>query len=138
MEFREPYKVYSAESNMESHLIVNMLHAKGIEALAVEDQSGVSLWAFGRITQFHQPDVWVEKANATEAARLIREFESEKQEPTAPSDPSGEIEVICEECEKSATYPGDFNGTTQECKYCHAYVDVGDLPWEEDFGSPED
>ena len=32
MKFKEPFKVYTAETNVEAHMIVNMLGANGIEA----------------------------------------------------------------------------------------------------------
>ena len=138
MGFQEPYKIYTADSNMESHLIVNMLRANGIDALAVEDQSGVSLWAFGRISQFHQPDIWIEKSDAEQAALLIRDFESAKQEQSLAANSTGDIRVECEECGKSSVFPQALDGPTQECSHCHAYVDVGELGWDDDFGEPEE
>ncbi len=50
MDFKQPVVVYTAATNMEAHLILQMLHANGIPAHAVEDQSGVSLWGAGTIT----------------------------------------------------------------------------------------
>ncbi len=75
MEFKDPFKVYTAAGNVEAHMIVNMLESQGIAAHAVEDTSGVSLWSFGIISQFHQPDVWVDKSTVQQAAELIRGFE---------------------------------------------------------------
>ena len=31
-----------------------------------------------------------------------------------------------------------LDGTTQECRHCHAYIDVGDLAWDDDFGELDD
>jgi hypothetical protein len=58
---KEPFKVYTAASNVEAQMIVVMLNSVGIESHAEEDRSGVSLWHMGTISQFHQPNVWVEK-----------------------------------------------------------------------------
>lgn len=150
MNFENPTVVHVATSNIDAHVIVDMLAANGIAANAVEDQSGVSLWMFGRIGQFHKPKVWVDKPNSVEAAQLIRSFETDRvqrgkaaeettalaseQETGTPS----QIEVVCEDCGKSTSFPRTLDGTTQECLHCWAFVDVGDLPWEEDFGEPVD
>ena len=137
MEFQEPFKLYTAASNIEAHMIVEMLGADGIAAFAEEDQSGVSLWAFGRISQFHQPNVWVEKSTARNAAELIRRFEETKRERENHDTSQGEIPVECEACGERSSFPESLNGTTQVCSHCDAFVDVGELDWDEDFGEPE-
>ncbi len=137
MDFKQPFRVYTAAGNVEAHLIVEMLVANGIPALAIEDQSGVSLWAMGTISQFHQPDVWIDKSTATQAIELIRQFEEVQRERIRPPASDNEIQAECEECGKLSTFPGSLNGTTQECSHCQAYMDVGELDWDEDFGEPE-
>lgn len=138
MDFKHPVVVYTAATNVEAHLIVDMLHAKGVPAHAVEDQSGLSLWAFGTISQFHKPNIWVEKSSAQEAAQLIQAFEKNRQDRENPRHSDGEVQAVCEDCGKTSVFPDSLNGTTQECSHCHAYVDVGDLPWDDDFGIPEE
>ncbi|MFO0821504.1 MAG: DUF2007 domain-containing protein [Pirellulales bacterium] len=138
MDFKKPVIVYTAATNVESHMIVEMLHANGVPAYAVEDQSGVSLWAFGTISQFHKPNVWVDEATFEKAAELIQDFEDKKQSRNTPVEATGDIQVICEDCGKSTSFPRSLDGTIQECRHCGAYVDVGELPWDDDFGEPED
>lgn len=138
MEFKQPVMLYTAATNVEAHVIVEMLHANGIPAHAVEDQSGVSLWMFGTISQFHQPNVWVDKSTAEKAAQLVRQFEDDKRERANPVAGIGETHVECEECGKTTTFPDTLNGTMQDCSHCSAYVDVGELPWSEDFGVPDE
>ncbi len=130
--------LYTAASNLEAYVIVDLLESNGIAAHAVEDQSGVSLWAFGTISQFHKPNVWVDEATAAQAAVLIQEFEDKKRARNQPVEGASDLCVVCEECEKTTMFPASLDGTTQQCQHCRAYVDVGDLPWEEDFGVPED
>lgn len=137
MDFQHPTVAYEAATNLEAHVIVEMLLANGIEALAVEDQSGVSLWSFGTISQFHKPKIWIEKENLTAVAQLIQEFEESKRQRNQPIEEPGDLEVVCEECGKATLFPAKLEGTLQECTHCDAYVDVGDLPWEDDFGEPE-
>ena len=43
MDFKKPVVVYTAATNIEAHLIVDMLLANGVPAHVIEDQSGVSL-----------------------------------------------------------------------------------------------
>jgi hypothetical protein len=137
MDLKEPFAVYTAAGNLEAHMIAEMLNANGIAAFADEDQSGVSLWAFGTISQFHKPRVWVEKSATADAARLIVDFEDQKRNRRNPGDSDGEIEVECEECGKTTTFPESLNGTTQECSHCHAYVDVGEFEWDDQIGEAE-
>lgn len=138
MDFKEPYVVYTAETNLESHLVVELLGSGGIEALAVEDQSGVSLWSFGTISQFHKPKIWIEKSNAERSIGLLRDFEEKKRQRSKTNSDVGEIAAVCEGCGTETLFATEFDGTTQDCPQCHSYIDVGDLPWQDDFGVPED
>lgn len=135
MDFDNPTIVFTAETNVESHLVVEMLRASGIEALAVEDQSGVSLWAFGTISQFHKPNVWVDTTDIDAAVVLVREFEKQKRTRNNTEGIGAPIVVTCEDCGKDTTFPGELNGTTQECAQCSAYLDVGEFEWNEDVSA---
>ena len=119
-------------------MLVAMLVANGIPAHAVEDQSGVSLWQFGTISQFHKPNVWIDKPTMEKAAELIRQFEEGRQKRDNPGVSTGEIRVEYEECGKITIFPDALDGTTQECSHCHAYVDVGELAWDEDVDEFDD
>ena len=132
MNFEDPTIVFTAATNVEAQLVAELLRANGIEAMAVEDQSGVSLWAFGTISQFHKPNVYVDKRNGAAAAELVREFEATKRERQTPADEDPDkIAVTCEDCGKTSLFPGKLNGTTQECPRCRAFLYVGDFPWDE-------
>jgi hypothetical protein len=138
MDLKNPVVVYTAAGNVEALMIMQMLEANGIPAHAVEDQSGVSLWMLGTISQFHKPKIWVAQATAGQAAELIRTYEEQKRQRRHPEQGTGQIEVVCEECGKTTTFPASLDGTTQECAHCRAYVDVGDQPWDDDLGTPEE
>ena len=98
MYFQEPFHVYTPATNVEAHVIVDLLSANGIPAMAVEDQSGASLWAFGTIGQFHRPKIWVDKPTAERAYALILDYEERKRERRHPDDSGGDVAVVCEEC----------------------------------------
>ena len=138
MNFENPVIIYTAANNIEVHLIVDMLEANGVPAHAVEDQSVVGLWALGTISQIHKPDVWVDESTVEQAASLIRDFELKRRARVNAGPGSGDTHVVCEDCGRTTSFPNSLDGTTQECAHCHAYIDVGELPWEEDFGVPED
>lgn len=138
MDFKEPFVVYTAETNLESHLVVELLANNGIEALAVEDQSGVSLWSFGTLSQFHKPKIWVEKSNSERSISILQDFEEKKRQRSKANSNGGEITAVCEECGTETLFAKEFDGTTQDCPHCHSYIDVGDLPWQDDFGEPDD
>ena len=136
MDFKKPVIVYTAATNVDAHLIVDLLQANGVPAHAVEDQSGVSLWAFGTISQFHKPNIWVDEATAQKAVDLIQGFEEKRRARNTPN--SGEIHIVCEDCGKPTAFPSSLHGTTQECPHCGAYVDVGDLPQDDEPGVPDE
>ncbi len=137
MNFKVPFKVYTAGSNLEAHVIVDMLGANGVVAFADEDQSGVSLFAFGRLTQFHQPNVWIEKSDAIRAAELIQKFEEDNRRHTEADYEAPQIRAECEECGNFTFFPTKLKGSTQECSHCGAYMDVGESDWDEDVGEEE-
>ena len=72
MHFKHPVIVYTAATNVEAQMIVEMLHANGVLAHAVEDHCSVSLWPLGTLSQFHKPNVWVEEATVPEACAVDR------------------------------------------------------------------
>lgn len=133
--FKNPVSVYTAASNLEAHLIAEMLMSHGIAACAIEDQSGVSLWAMGTISQFHQPQIWVEQSTAQAAAALILTHEQKHQARNRTFSGPAELDATCEDCGATKTFPSSMDGTTQDCPQCGGYVDVGELAVEEDFGA---
>lgn len=46
----DPVLAYTANDNLEAHSIVTWLHSDGVRAYAVEDNSGVSIYAFGTLS----------------------------------------------------------------------------------------
>ncbi len=132
MELKNPIVAYVAEGNIEAHSIVDWLRSNGVGAYAVEDNSGASLWAFGRISQFHKPKVWIDEPDADKAKGLLDQFEKRKRARHADIDASPSIASKCEECGESSQFPASQNSTTQNCPKCHAFMDVGQLDWPYD------
>ena len=63
MDFIKPVVVYTANGNLEAHSVVTWLESNGVASYAVEDNSGASLFAFGTISQFHKPQVFVDNTD---------------------------------------------------------------------------
>lgn len=128
-----PVVAYTANGNLEAHSVVTWLRANGVRSHAVEDNSGVSLFAFGTISQFHKPQVFVNKKDLERAGELLRQFEEQRDQRRAEQDNSPPIESECEECGETSEFPASQDGTTQNCPKCNAFMDVGTFDWPEDF-----
>ena len=133
-----PTLVYTANGNLEAHSVVNFLQSNGIRAYAVEDNSGVSLFAFGTISQFHKPQVFVDKQDLESAGELLYEFETRRARRRKKQDERPPIKAECEECGAIGDFPANQDGTTQNCPKCHAFMDVGETDWPEDFDFGEE
>ena len=134
-----PIVAYTANGNLEAHSVVAWLGSNGIHAYAVEDNSGVSLFAFGTISQFHKPQVFVDKPDIERAGELLRQFEEQRDERSKKLDNAAPITSECDECGASSEFPASQGGTTQNCPKCHAFMDVGEICWpdDDDFGDAE-
>ena len=134
----DPFLAYTAAGNLEVHAVVMWLESNGVPAYAVEDNSGVSLFSLGTLSQFHQPQVFVNKSDGEKAAELIRQFESQQKE-LSPIEVGASILLAkCEKCGKSSEFSADLDGTTQNCPKCQAFMDVGTFDWPEDFDFGEE
>lgn len=133
-----PVVVYTAGSNIEAHSLVTWLESNGIQGHAVEDNSGVSLFALGTISQFHDPQVFVDKQDHARAVELVEKFETRRVQRRENGDGDEPVSSECEECGKSSEFPASEDGTTQNCPKCGAYMDVGEMGWPDDFDFGEE
>lgn len=138
MTLRDPFAAYNAASNVEAHLVCELLQDADIQALVIEDVSQVGVWMFGTLSEIHKPQVWIERADTERARPVLVEYERRNAERRAAGSgaPAGPpVEVLCDECGKRSEFPAAQLGTTQNCPHCQAYVDVGDDPgvegWDE-------
>jgi hypothetical protein len=134
----EPVAAYTANGNLEAHSVVTWLESNGVRSYAVEDNSGVSLFVFGTISQFHKPQVFVNKAELQRARELLRQFESQRDKPRVDLVGAPPITAECEACGASNEFPASQDGTTQNCSMCDAFMDVGSFDWPDDFDVGEE
>ncbi|MEM9586401.1 MAG: hypothetical protein AAGA03_03895 [Planctomycetota bacterium] len=139
MGLKDPIAAYIAEGNAEAHAIVNWLTFHGVKAHAVEDHSGAGQSAFGLVNQFHQPKVFVQRADKQQAAKLLAQFEENKRAKLRELEDAPSISSECEDCGAFSEFPASQDGTTQNCPKCNAFMDVGTFDWPDDvdLGEPE-
>ena len=111
----DPVLAYTANDNLEAHSIVTWLHSDGVRAYAVEDNSGVSIYAFGTLSQFHNPQVFVDRADLEAAGELLRQFEAKRDARRRDLVDSPPISSKCEECGAASDFPAAQDGTTRYC-----------------------
>lgn len=142
MTLRDPVAAYNAQNNVEAHLIRNLLETNGVPAFVTEDVSVVGLWAMGTLPEIHKPQVWIERCDADRAKPLLDDFEKQESErrknlAATKSLESGKIEVICDECGTTNSYPSTLDGSIQECRKCRSYLDVGDNNFTDEWQHDE-
>lgn len=130
--------VYVAATNLEAHVIEDLLQANDIPAMAVEDQSLVGMWIGGTLPMIHRPKIWVAHKDVEPAMKLIRAYEAQASSRRHPAGNDTPIDAVCEECGAVSTFPAGLTGTTQQCSKCRAFVDVGESEWDTDVGDPEE
>ena len=124
---------------MEAQVIMEMLEANGVPAQAVEDQSGVSLWAFGTISQFHKPKIWVDQASVVQAAELIRTYEEQKRQlPPPGARERDRLTWSARSAGRRPHFPALSTARRKSAPTATPTLDVGDLPWDEDFGTSDE
>jgi hypothetical protein len=124
---QDPIAVYNAASNMEAHFLREALVNAGIEAFVTEDVSVVGQWFGGLIPEIHKPQVWVERVDIERTKPVLEAYERNAGERRAARDQAASgasIDVICEACGKSTTFPAVLLGSVERCGHCRAYVDV--------------
>ena len=135
MELKDPIVAYTAGGNLEAHLVVEWLSSNNVKAHAVEDNSGVSLFGFGVISQLHKPQVFIERADTERAAELLREFEAKQHARRQQRADAPPITAKCEECGTTSDFAASQDGTVQNCPKCNAFMDIGSMDWPYDEGS---
>ena len=128
MELSDPVSIYKAESNQDARMAQLYLESQGIPAVAHEDNSVTGNWFLGGLTSIHNSEVWVDRSNGAQAEALIEEYVAKRrdQRKAEKSKQGDTLEVVCESCGKTMTFPASLKGTVQECRHCKYYVDLSD------------
>lgn len=138
MAFHDPFAAYNAGTNFEAHLIREMLAEAGIEAVVIEDTAQVAMGWAGPLAELYKSQVWIERAAIEQAGPLLATYDKRNAERAAAYQGELEagppVEVLCEKCGKSSSFPASKKGRVERCPHCRAYVDVGDDLDSDDWG----
>jgi uncharacterized paraquat-inducible protein A len=132
MALEDPVAVYNAANNVEAQLVKVMLVESGVEAFAIDDVSTVGYWMFGILPVIHKPQVFVNRCDVDRAQPILKEYEAqvaarETRSRNVATSTASPIEVVCEECHASTSFPAAQRGSVQICPRCGGYVDVGEI-----------
>ena len=134
MPISKPFAAYNAETFVEAQTLGTYFAENGIEAYPTLEHSNTGLSTFGGVLpEVFKHQVWIDESNVEAARPLIAEYERERLRrrpaPQRSHDSETEtVDALCEECGKTTAFPASQKGTVQDCKFCGAYVDVGDEP----------
>jgi hypothetical protein len=132
MALAHPVAVYTAATDLEAHVICDMLANAGVEAAVIEDESRAGAWSLGLLSQIHRPKVYVDAGDVDRTRQLIAAYEQRQRRDEMPGD-GPLIHVVCEECRRTTTFPAALRGRVETCSHCAAFVDVGDDPGFDDW-----
>lgn len=131
MPMRDPVAAYIAASNIEAHLVCNLLIDEGIEAAVQEDVSQLGATMFGLASQLHRPKIWVERVDLGRAEAILHAYEDalaarRAVDQRGATSSTNSVSVTCEDCGATSMFPSEQRGSVQTCPKCQGYVDVGD------------
>lgn len=115
--------VYRARNVEEADIIVAWLEEQGVAAL-VKDRTVAGTLDIPVLFSPHGIEICVpEPAQAERAAELLKEHYRERGE---ADDTGPAVEVVCEKCGQTSSFPSSRRGMVQTCPHCNAYIDVPD------------
>ena len=139
MSEQEVVEVYRAKNYLQASLLAQTLNEIGIEAHVHEgaDRSGATE-SLGTAPWTDAPRILVFADQAELARQILLGWEEQKREEEARAAEGPPIDVVCEKCGKTTSFPGSQRGSVHNCGHCNAFVDVGEIDFAgESFDSEE-
>jgi hypothetical protein len=137
---RDPRCVIVVEEHTTAVALAEFLTAKGFPSEVVQGgQLGKTDDSLG-FSETQSPGLEVrvtDPAKAGDARKLLTEHAEAVQIARAAAqrraERTGTVTATCEECGKSSDWPAAEMGTTQDCPFCGAYMDIPDPEesWDE-------
>ncbi|HZL88976.1 MAG TPA: DUF2007 domain-containing protein [Pirellulaceae bacterium] len=122
MAIKSPVAVFVAETNVEAHVVANLLQDSGIEAHAVEDVSPAGMFSVGTLDEIHRPKVFVDSTQLAAAREVVASYQTGS--PAEHASPSSCCYFCGAACEPNAA----------KCPSCGQLLEGGD---DEDAKSRE-
>ncbi len=121
--------IFVSDEERAVELISNFLQEKGIEVEIVHhmpESDGMGLTPFASSGSSNHLEVLVKDVEKLQDARqLLTRYSGEILEQAQVVDlQPAQVVVECDDCEETNVYPGELQGTVQECEHCGSYLDV--------------
>ena len=127
---QDPRCVFVAADMAGAAVMANWLTNHGIPAKVMDTMTlggaeWLKVWPSG--VSARGTEVWIDEPDqADEARALLAEHKTALAQKAAAAEQRGPMEVVCEECGETSVFPPSQHGSTQDCPYCGAYLDVED------------
>lgn len=130
MSEQDPNCVYVTSNPKAADFVVAWLQDQGIAAEVqthLKESDGVVLTPFSNSDMSNHLEVHitdVDKAEEVKELILANQDSIIQQAQAIDAAPPQDMVVVCESCGKSNVYPGELQGTVQDCQHCGHYLDV--------------
>jgi hypothetical protein len=116
--------VYRATTVGEADIVAAWLGEHGIPAF-VKNRYSVETLHVPQVVAPRGIEVCVaDDETAKEAKALLADQAQELARQSREARSSGPVDVLCEECGRTAVFPPTQRGTVQKCPHCRRHVDV--------------
>jgi hypothetical protein len=142
---RDPRCVFVADTMGLAEIVASWLRSQEIPAEVMDLNTlggleGLTPFVPRGLVSARGIEVWVtDLSQAEQASQLLKDHAEQFASRRAEAKDLESIEVECEECGATSTFPGQERGTVQDCQHCGAYLDVPgeEESWEEVEGTDE-
>ncbi|MBL4884961.1 MAG: hypothetical protein JKY95_10560 [Planctomycetaceae bacterium] len=130
MSRQDPHSVFTTDSLAVAEFVTEWLTKKNVEVELVKhfkQSDGVGLTSLSDSESTTHLEVHVKNAEDVDRIKslILENQESLIQEAQQLDQKVPEqIAIACDHCEEQVVYPGQMQGTVQECPYCGGYLDV--------------
>ena len=115
--------IYRAFDMAEADMLVNWLAERGIDAV-VKDRFAAGTMEVRQIVAPAGIEVCVLDISYAQTARELLDDHFAERDASQSAKSSDPVDATCEDCGKTATYPGAQRGRVERCLHCYGYIDV--------------
>lgn len=130
MSASDPNCVFVTSNTEAADIIVDWLRSQGVQAEVqthIKESDGVMMTPFANSDTSNHLEIHIADVDRAEEIReliLSRKDDLLSHAESVDKAPPEDMVVECEACGKSSVYPGEMQGTVQECQHCGSYLDV--------------
>jgi len=130
MSASDPNCVFVTSNSEAAYTIVDWLKTQGVQAEVqthMKESDGVMMTPFANSDTSSHLEIHianVERADEIRELIISRKDELLSHAEAVDKAPPEDMVVECEACGKTTVFPGNLQGTVQDCPHCGAYLDV--------------